>query len=1259
MTAAAYVPDFLTIKAAQIEKWADTIDARQNLPVLLRRLIHSTGRELQRVDFPGYDNAQRHDWDGSVEADAAAPWVPAGRSGWELSVRQNPRGKAERDYQSRLSLLTPAERAKWTFVFVTARNWPGKNRWAGNKENSGDWKAVRAFDASDLEQWLETAVAPRIWLASELGICTNGFLTIEECWDLWVADSEPPMTDAIFAPALSRHRDVFRTWLAASPDRPFTVAADSREEAVAFIACLLRQDDLPAGSRDQAVLFDSADALRRLAPSSSPFIPIVRSVAVERAIGDMYRHRHCIVVRPRNAADRKPDIEIDLLDPKAFSNALADMGIEGHQIQQLARESGLSPTVLRRRRSKVDAIRTPLWAQENEVVRRHLIVMTLVGAWHAGSNADRRILESLAGTAYEGIERAMADLLRTDDCPVWQVGEHCGVVSKIDALFAVAQWITKSQITQFVEIAEHVLSESEPSLELPQAQRWMASVYGKVREHSVALRTGICETLVLLAVHGNYLFQRLGINAKELVSALIGRLLTPLTGDKLLSDENDLPNYAEAAPEVFLALLEEDLNLPSPAVPTLLEPAGPGPFDGPSRTGLLWALERLAWSPQHLMRVVIVLARLSRTKINDNWTNTPLGSLAAIFRSWMPQTAASLDARVRALEGLCKLFPDIGWQIVIRQLEVGNELAHPSARPRWRNDASGAGMPLSDDGERVAFVHKAVDLAIRWQHDEKTLGDLVECLKSVPDQDQLTIWNLIDDWSTDRKTDDWAKARLRDIIRRTVLTRQESSDSGDDRARAVYGRLTPRDIVARNAWLFAPTAFWDSADVMRDWREQEKQIQTRRTEAMKEIWSVRGLEGAMEIISAKGDALSVGHHAAFCAADKRSATGVLLDCLSIATVSAEKVDDFMRGFIASVEDEVRSHVLSRSAVVRDINGIVRLFRCAPFGEQTWRLLDRQVEKVRTGYWKSVTPTTIERTERETTELIDCLLKVDRPRAAFCAVCFDSSKVETSRLRGLLISVASVDSEPANRFNIDPFWLSEALESLDERSGVTSGEMAQLEFAFIKALRDSKHGIPHLEQGIAATPSLFVQALALIYRRNDDRQDPPSWNVDDARGSAAYELLDRVTRIPGTNNGKIDSDALLQWITEARNLCEEYGLAEIGDQKIGEWLSKAPPIDGDTAWPCRPICEALETTLSKDMANGFKLGVHNGRGITTRGLYDGGSQERDLAAAYRTRAQVWRYECPFVAKILDEIADNYELDANRQDEGAQVRKRSEL
>ena len=67
-----YVPSFLTVKARQIAAWAaENIRARELLPVLIRRLVHSTGRELRHVDIRGYDSAQRRGWDGWIEAGGA------------------------------------------------------------------------------------------------------------------------------------------------------------------------------------------------------------------------------------------------------------------------------------------------------------------------------------------------------------------------------------------------------------------------------------------------------------------------------------------------------------------------------------------------------------------------------------------------------------------------------------------------------------------------------------------------------------------------------------------------------------------------------------------------------------------------------------------------------------------------------------------------------------------------------------------------------------------------------------------------------------------------------------------------------------------------------------------------------------------------------------------------------------------------------------------------------------------------------------
>ena len=1262
-----YVPEFLTIKARQITEWAaQDIQAREHLPVLLRRLIHSTGRELRHVDFPGYDNAQHHGWDGWVEAGAAAPWVPEGRSGWELSVEKSPAAKAERDYQARLNKCSPSERAECAFVFVTPHNWEGKARWVRAKEDSGDWKTVKALDASDLEQWLETTIAPRIWLARELDVPTEGFETLDHLWSRWSKASEPPMTAKIFAPSIAAHLTAFKKWMEAPSERPFGIAADSRDEAIAFLACLLRHEDALADACDRAVVFESASTLRTLAHSSAPFIPIVCNEESEREIATLYRERHCIVVRPRNAVYREPDVVVELLGHAAFKKGLADMGIGPERIDRLARESGRSPTVLRRRLSPIEAIRTPPWAGDREIARR-LIPMVLVGAWHYGSTADREVLAALAGCGYKQVEESIADLLREDDCPVWCVAQYRGVISKIDAFFAISQWMTAKDVEDFVDFAEYVLSESDPALELPEDERWAAGLHGKVREHSGALRTGVCETLVMLAVHGNARFrERLGIDVTARVAMLVRRLLSPLTNDKLRSHDRELPGYAEAAPDEFLALLEEDLERPTPVLRALLKPAGAGLFDSPARTGVLWALERLAWNPTTFLRVVLVLGRLSQTKIDDNWMNKPINSLSAVFRSWLPQTAAPLDDRIKAIETLCQRFPDVGWQICLQQFKGGSQIGSFSARPRWRNDAADAGEGVTRR-ERYEFSRKALDLALAWPtHSGATLGGLIARLGNMPDEDQLSVWKLVDTWSH-TETDTKAKAELRERIRRTVLTRRGRLPGLEaetkDRARQACEKLAPRDPVLRHAWLFAQGWVEISADEASDehvdWSAREKRIHGLRTAAMAEIWSVSGLDGALALL-ADCEASTIGRYAAGSVVDQQAAADVLRACLTTKPDPDGKIDNFMRGFLWFFDEDMRSTLISALSETCSVDQSVQLFKCAPFRSQTWRLLDRQDRCVRDRYWRSVDPGFNQFTESETAEIIDRLLEAGRPRAAFCTIQFDWNKVETSRLRRLLTDVASVRSELDDLFKVEPYHLSQALDSLDGRAGIEVDEMARLEFAYIEALAHSEHGIPNLEKQLAESPALFMWALALLFKRRDDGQDPPERRVDDPdrRASLAYRLLHGAKRIPGSDaDGTVDVHALSRWVVEARRLCSEHGRAVIGDQQIGELLSKAPS-DEDGSWPCRPVCEVLDKIASPEIASGFAIGVYNARGSHSRDLDEGGVQERSLSTKYRTWAQRWVFDYPHVAGILEHIAKSYDHDAEREDTEVQVMKRLE-
>jgi addiction module HigA family antidote len=1266
----AFVPSFLKIKARDIEQWVDgNLEARSRLPVFLRKLIHSTGTELTLVDFPGYDSAEKKGWDGRVEAGAATPWIPLGKSGWEFGCNEDPKQKADGDYSARLKAIPAHERADMHFVFVTPRNWNGKEKWIKEKRALGDWSSVRAYDAGDLEQWLEQSIPVQGWFAEQTGAPADGVHSLEEQWQVWASVTDPELSTELFAPSVEHYISTIKSWLENQPSSPLIVCGDSKLEALAFLHCVFSSEELAiAGYKDRAMVFSSPQALRKLATASPSLLPIISTEEAERESGGLYKKRHIIIVRPRNTVELKPDIVLDLLGHEDFRKALAAMGIDDHlQVDDLARESGHSPTILRRRLSKNPSIRTPAWTQDAHAVRA-LIPMMLVGAWHTQSKADCEILSFLAGVPYDEIEKQITELLKSDDSPVWSVGTFRGVSSKIDTFFAVQTAVTQSDLAALLFAAEVVLSEKDPALELPKDKRAFAGFYGKTREHSGALREGICETLVLLAVHGNDLFsKRLGIDLEAKINGLVRSLMTPLTVEKLLSQTGDLPLYAEAAPGEFLKIIEEDLKSSEPQVYALMKPAKTGLFGGGcSRTGLLWALETLAWKPELLPRVSLILAKLSERKIEDNWANKPENSLQAIFRSWMPQTAAPLDQREKALEVLTKKFPPVAWQICVAQFAAGNGIGEYSHRPRWRSDASGSGQPVIW-GEIHEFGRWALDLALAWsEHDENTLGDLIANLQDLPDEDQPKIWDLVENWAR-AEMDEGRKALLRERIRRFALTRRGKhrglKTETRDRAREAYDLLSPADVVTRDQWLFQAQWVEESIEELEDpehdYHQRDERIRQLRIDALEEIWKDQEFGGIKALAMKSGTSGIIGWHMADGVIPASGVAGFLERCLKVEDEGlTSKMDDLVRGFLAKMDVAPRTDVSEHLLVKLPSSLLCRFLKCSLFQHETWEQVDRQAPEVREQYWHEIYPNSLMKESLDANEVVDRLLEARRPRAAFYSVHFALEEVETSRLKRLLQEVGTCDSEAPGHYQLDRHYLSSALTILQARSGVTEEEMAQLEFQFITALEHTKHRIPNLERQVGKSPALFVQALALIYRRRDGGEDPPEWQVkeenESAVGTAAYRLLENIRRIPGTvNDGRIDEAKLRAWVNEAQSLCSKYGRAEIGDQKLGQLLS-APILGNDGVWPCEAVRKVLEEIGTPDIATGLSIAVYNSRGAHWRA--EGGGQERELAAKYRNWARKLAFEYPYVANLVEDIAATYDRQAEREDSESAVRKR---
>jgi hypothetical protein len=184
-------------------------------------------------------------------------------------------------------------------------------------------------------------------------------------------------------------------------------------------------------------------------------------------------------------------------------------------------------------------------------------------------------------------------------------------------------------------------------------------------------------------------------------------------------------------------------------------------------------------------------------------------------------------------------------------------------------------------------------------------------------------------------------------------------------------------------------------------------------------------------------------------------------------------------------------------------------------------------------------------------------------------------------------------------------------------------------------------------------------LALAFKRSDDGEDPPEWRVQNqeqgqALALAAYTLLDRVRRIPGTDdNGVIKEADLRTWVTETRALCRQLGRADIGDHKIGQILSAAP-AGADGVWPCEPVRDVLEDVAAREIGLGIGVAVYNARGMHR--VKDDAADERALAEQYRAWSRKLAFGHPYVATVLEDIAQRYDREAERWISDAAVRRR---
>lgn len=1273
--ARAYVPSFLNVQANDLIDWfSKAILARTKLSVLLRTLIHSTGRDLQKVDFPGNDDAERSGWDGFIEAGLGTPWIPAGKSGWEFGVNANINAKADGDFEKSVRAVKAAERENITFVFVTPRRWPCKSTWIEKMKGRGLWKDIRAYDASDLEQWMEQSLAAQTWFANQTNRPSNGVRTLERCWNDWANVTDPALHPSLFDTANRAWNSRIRAFVEKSDVNPLVITADSVEEALAFLYQAMANAELER-YRDRVLVFDEPGVVPKLAQGTNDFIAVAHTREVERELGPCISTLRAIVVYPRNATNEEPHIVLEPLRFEEFSKALEAMGKSRDDIERLSNASGCSLTVLRRQLSKIEAIRTPAWAEDTSLASS-LVPFMLAGAWDDQNEADRKILFDLAAVPYEVLEGRILDLLRLNDSPVWSIGRYRGVISKIDSLFAIAGTVTRADLARFLEVARKVLGEDDPTLDLPEDERWAASMYGKKREYSKAVREGISETLVLLSVYGKNLFgTRSDFDGEREAAKVVRELLVPISAKKLEANGHDLPFYAEAAPGKFLEIIEQDLVAEESEVKGLLRPVNTGLFGSCPRAGLLWALEGLAWNQATFSRAVNILGQLAEVEIDDNWGNTPIRSLEAIFRAWMPQTAASHEMRLKAVNMLLDKYPKVGWAVCLKQFgDEENEFGVYNHKPKWRVDGYGCGEPIGEREPIFAFVREMVRLALnRPSYTVAMVCDLVSRLRALVPEDQVRVWEIIAKWRSAGVCDEEV-AKLREKIRVTFFSRWARKTFNDqeqaklaEKAKEIYEKLQPKDVVRKYEWLFRKSWIDDSEDDLAveetDFQAREQHVKKIRVLALKDIFEERGIPGILALCEKGKTQRLIGEYLASDILSREQIEDLILQCLRFKEKNSGR-QEIIAGVLWALDEDRRKTIYDKLRAEGTEKEELYFLLLSPYRASTWKLVDQLSDVARSRYWMEVVPQYVCDSSEENNESIRRLIEVKRPRAAFESLDFALEEISPSLLAQLMSAMVGKSQDKDREHRLDSYPVRYAFQLIDLNSELNLEEKAGLEFAYLEILArsyqgDKEHQIPNLELYIEKHPEVFVQAVVWAYKRDDLGEDPADLRVQDGGEYLAqrgWRLLEALERIPGQAKATKEEQrgALAEWVRKVRQSCASLGREEIADVCLGKLLAKAPKGE-DGVWPNEAVRDVMEELKSEKISIGAYTGLYNARGPHWR--REGGDQERKLANKYRVWAEALQFTHPFVStSVLGAMVNTYEREAEQHDTEAGIGRR---
>ncbi len=1070
----------------------------------------------------------------------------------------------------------------------------------------------------------------------------------------WQSQTKILLNPNLVLQSREKEIDELFSLLMRTPSKIIVVSPQSKEDSYAFILNVLNTKE---EYTDRVKIISSQESWDSTVDIQDGFILVYKGFTPTN-IGLAMTKGH-FVIETEELVTMKDETHDVITLPKikksVQASTLEEMGFDYKGAWKIIEDTkGFFHAIVQHPLLKPYERKNPEWVEKYNL--DILITILFLNSWSRTNEADIEIINKLSGLKYEDLEKELHLLTKETNTPIRLVGNVWQVISKINLWDLIVNKISDTHLNKFKSIAIEVFTEIDPAYELAPEERSYAQVYKKVMKHSGLVRSSLADTLVMLTFFGNSGLD----NMQQTINTWLKEIFeSNLKVEAWYSYHQSLSVLAEASPESFLSALEKSLDtIEETKIEELFTDSGDLMMGECSYCHLLWALETVSWNKDYLVRVVLILARLSDLDITYSRVNQPFNSLKDIFTGWARYCSATHDERIGIIENiLLKKYPKITRKLLLELLPSHHSMSTGISKPKYHTWAD-----IDDTVLQKDYVKYCNDIdRLLYENIDEDSQKWHDVFDNIDKFYEEYFFKIVDKFiALDKKifNDDTALL-IANALRSKIHNHRSHPDTHwalpkkfVDKLEEAFHFIEPDDFIRKYQYLFR----MGSVDILdplpynpdtfsEDHKKEDKIIERLRKEAIEEILTVGSLDDLKVFIKQFDYSMDIGR--------------------IVFELYGNKYQDTMIGWLEdssrALTQCAKSYLQQLTCKSFDVSILVGLsdiqkseiILALPFGAKAFEVLKTQDSNIQKLYWENLSY--YYRLDGEDIEYFNWVVEqfyahgvshksIEIMSHMFCPARkeHDAIKIDTEQLFKILYEM-----DPNNK-SLDFYSTSEVIEYL-QKSNLKEEDKRFLEW---KYLMMNNFKPIYWEKLIVKDATAFAELVSWVYKPEAERDEDKTLTQEQImnRAKNAKELLERMRLFRNYDDIEpMDSDQLKSWVQIAREQFKNLDRTKIGDRQIGMLLAKSSGEE-EGIFPNKIVCEVIEELGTDSLEDSF---VHevlypNGSRFTTRGADEGGNQEHALADKYQDYAKSMQLIYPRTSKILQKISDSYRYDAKRED-----------